>query len=44
MKLEARAGEIFSLEWKDVDLENKILSITLGKNSNPHLFKMSKAG
>ncbi|MFX1534829.1 MAG: tyrosine-type recombinase/integrase [Promethearchaeota archaeon] len=31
----ARAGEIFSLEWIDIDLERRTVNITPEKGSNP---------
>jgi len=38
----ARAGELFGLEWIDVDLERKTVNITAEKGSNPRIFKLSK--
>jgi len=37
----ARAGEIYSLTWSDVDFERQTIRITAEKNSNPRIFKMS---
>jgi len=37
----ARAGEIFNLEWIDVDFENRTVNITPEKGSNPRIFKVS---
>ncbi|MEM2367781.1 MAG: tyrosine-type recombinase/integrase [Candidatus Bathyarchaeia archaeon] len=37
----ARAGEIFSLKWTDIDFQRKTLMITPEKGSNPRIFKMS---
>jgi len=38
----ARAGEIFDLDWIDIDLERKTVNITAEKGSNPRIFKLSK--
>jgi integrase len=38
----ARSGEVFNLEWIDVDLEGETLRITPEKGSNPRVFKISK--
>jgi len=37
----ARAGEIFSLTWIDLDLENRTVNITPEKGSEPRIFKLS---
>jgi len=37
----ARAGEIFALEWSDVDFEKKTVKITPEKGSEPRIFKIS---
>ena len=37
----ARAGEIFSLNWIDINFENKTVNVTPEKGSNPRIFKMS---
>jgi integrase/predicted RNA-binding Zn-ribbon protein involved in translation (DUF1610 family) len=37
----ARAGELFRLEWTDIDLESRTVSITAEKGSNPRIFKIS---
>jgi integrase len=37
----ARAGEIFSLEWVDIDFENRTVRITPEKGSEPRIFKIS---
>jgi len=37
----ARAGELFSLQWRDIDLENRTVNITPEKGSNPRIFKIS---
>lgn len=37
----ARAGEIYSLKWTDIDFENRTLNITPEKRSNPRIFKIS---
>ncbi|MEM2104947.1 MAG: tyrosine-type recombinase/integrase [Candidatus Bathyarchaeia archaeon] len=38
----ARSGEVFNLEWIDLDLESGTLRITPEKGSNPRVFKISK--
>ena len=37
----ARAGELFRLEWTDVDFEARTLNLTAEKDSNPRIFKIS---
>ncbi len=37
----ARAGEIFNLDWTDLDLERRSVNITPEKGSNPRIFKIS---
>ncbi len=37
----ARAGEIYRLQWTDIDFEGKTVSITAEKNSNPRIFRLS---
>jgi len=37
----ARAGEIFGLQWTDIDLDGRTVDITPEKGSNPRRFKMS---
>ena len=37
----ARAGELYSLQWRDIDLENRTVNITPEKGSNPRIFKIS---
>ena len=37
----ARAGEIFSLKWEDIDFESKTIRITPEKGSEPRIFRMS---
>ncbi|MBI3556092.1 MAG: tyrosine-type recombinase/integrase, partial [Deltaproteobacteria bacterium] len=39
-----RSGELYALEWKDVDWENKILSITKSYNCRMRETKSTKAG
>ncbi|MCW4030325.1 MAG: tyrosine-type recombinase/integrase [Candidatus Bathyarchaeota archaeon] len=36
----ARAGEIYRLEWTDIDFEGRTISIIAEKNSNPRVFRM----
>jgi hypothetical protein len=36
-----RAGEVFNLKWTDVDFENRTVTITPEKGSNPRIFKFS---
>jgi len=38
----ARAGEVFNLQWTDVDFENRTITITPEKGSNPRIFKFSR--
>ena len=38
----ARAGEVFSIKWIDVDFEGGTLRITPEKGSNPRIFKISR--
>ena len=38
----ARAGELFGLEWIDIDFQRKTVNITAEKGSNPRIFKLSK--
>ena len=38
----ARAGELFGLDWIDIDVERKTVNITAEKGSNPRIFKLSK--
>jgi len=38
----ARAGEVFNLKWTDVDFENRTITITPEKGSNPRIFKFSQ--
>jgi integrase len=37
----ARAGEIFSIKWIEIDTERRTLNITPEKGSNPRIFKIS---
>ena len=37
----ARAGEIYSLRWSDIDFERQTIRITAEKNSNPRIFRIS---
>ena len=37
----ARAGELYRLEWIDIDFESRTVSLTAEKGSNPRIFKMS---
>jgi len=37
----ARAGELYSLTWADIDFENKTVNITPEKGSDPRVFRMS---
>jgi integrase len=37
----ARAGEIYSLQWTNVGLENRTVRITAEKGSNPRILKIS---
>jgi len=39
----ARAGEIYSLKWSDVDFEGQTIRITAEKSSNPRIFRISNA-
>lgn len=39
-----RSGELYALEWKDVDWENKILSVTKSYNCRMRETKSTKAG
>lgn len=38
----ARAGEVYGLQWTDIDFEAKTLNIRAEKGSNPRQFKLSK--
>ena len=37
----ARCGEVWQLQWTDIDLKNRIMTITPEKGSNPRQFKIS---
>jgi len=37
----ARAGEIFRLEWSDIDFEGRTINIIAEKGSNPRNFRLS---
>jgi integrase len=37
----ARAGEIFRLQWIDIDFEGRTISIIAEKGSNPRIFRLS---
>jgi integrase len=37
----ARAGEIFQLQWTDIDFEGRTLNLIAEKGSNPRIFKLS---
>lgn len=37
----ARAGEIYRLQWTDIDLEGRTISIIAEKGSNPRIFRLS---
>jgi len=37
----ARAGEIYSLKWVDIDFERQTIRITAEKGGNPRIFRMS---
>jgi integrase len=36
----ARAGEIYRLQWTDIDFEGKTISLIAEKGSNPRIFKL----
>ena len=36
----ARAGEIFRLQWTDIDFEGKTISLIAEKGSNPRIFRL----
>jgi len=37
----ARAGEIYRLQWTDIDFEGRTISIIAEKGSNPRIFRLS---
>jgi integrase len=37
----ARAGEIYRLEWTDIDFEGRAINIIAEKGSNPRIFRLS---
>jgi integrase len=37
----ARAGEIYRLQWTEIDFEARTLSLIAEKNSNPRMFRLS---
>ena len=37
----ARAGEIYRLEWTDIDFEGRTISLIAEKGSNPRIFRLS---
>ncbi|HLN45596.1 MAG TPA: site-specific integrase, partial [Candidatus Sulfotelmatobacter sp.] len=37
----ARAGEIYSLQWIQIDFESRTINITAEKGSNPRIFRIS---
>lgn len=39
-----RNGELFALTWSDVDLENKIITLSRSYNSRTRSFKSTKSG
>jgi integrase len=39
-----RSGELYALEWSDVDLENKVLSVNKSYNPRRKVVKSTKAG
>jgi integrase len=39
-----RSGELFALEWNDVDWENKLLTVSKSYNGRMKIFKSTKAG
>ncbi len=40
-ELKCRAGELWNLKWSDVDFENRAVTITPEKNSNPRQLRIS---
>src|SRR5674476_280932 len=37
----ARAGEIYRLQWTEIDFEGRTISLIAEKNSNPRIFRIS---
>ena len=39
----ARAGEVFNLKWTDIDFENRTITITPEKGSNPRILSFQES-